>query len=345
MYKFLIIIMRNIITKLKSGKNLTSDEAFKIQEEIISGNLSKYEIIKIFELFERKEMTDEEFIGITRATRENMIKVDADFDCLDNCGTGGDGLNTFNISTVSAIICASAGIPMAKHGNRAASSKCGSADVLEELGIKIDLNAEQAKKCLNNCGIVFMFAPNFHPALKYVKNARIEYGKRTYFNILGPMLNPAEVKRQLIGVSDKSKIRIIGSALLRTGSKRVIIIHSDEGMDEISVAKDTQIFDFKQGREMIKYAVNPKDFGFDVYNLEEIKGGDKKQNAKIFLDILKNKASDAQLAAAVLNSAAAMLAFGKVDSILKGIELAKGQIKTGKALEKLNEFIKVSNNL
>lgn len=336
--------MREIITKLKNKQDLTQKEAFQMQDEIISGNLNKDEIIKIFELFEQKEMTGEEFAGITQATRENMVKVEIDFDCLDNCGTGGDCLNTFNISTVSAIICASAGIPMAKHGNRAASSKCGSADVLEELGVKIDLNAEQAKKCLTNCGIVFMFAPNFHPALKFAKDARIKYGKRTYFNILGPMLNPAEVKYQLIGVSDKSKIRMMGSVLLQTRSKRVIIIHSDEGMDEISVAKDTRIFDFKQAREMKQYAINPKDFGFEIYNLEEIKGGDREENAKIFLDILKNRASSAQTATAILNSAAGMIAFGKVDNFQQGIILAKEQIETGKALRRLNEFIEVSNN-
>ena len=337
--------MHEIITKLQNRQDLTQNEAFEMQEEIISGNLSKDGIIKIFELFEKKEMTDEEFIGITQATRENMVKVKIDFKCLDNCGTGGDCLNTFNISTVSAIICASAEIPIAKHGNRAASSRCGSADVLEELGARIDLNAEQAKKCLIGCGIVFMFAPNFHPALKYVKDARIEYGKRTYFNILGPMLNPAAVKYQLIGVSDKSKIRMMGNALLRTGSKRIIIIHSDEGMDEISVAGDTQIFDFKQGREMKQYVVNPKDFGFNIYNLEQIRGGDRKENAKIFLDILKNRASKAQAAAAVLNSAAGMTVFGKTGNFQQGIILAKEQIETGKALRKLDEFIKISNNL
>ncbi|MCK4744745.1 anthranilate phosphoribosyltransferase [Candidatus Parcubacteria bacterium] len=337
--------MQEIITKFQNRQDLAQKEAFEMQEEIISGNLSKDEIIKTFELFDQKEMTSEEFIGITRATRENMIKVNIDFDCLDNCGTGGDCLNTFNISTVSAIICASAGIPMAKHGNRASSSKCGSADVLEELGVKIDLNAEQAKKCLISCGAVFMFAPNFHPALKYVKDARTEYGKITYFNILGPMLNPAAVKHQLIGVSDKSKIKMMGSVLLQTGSKRIIIIHSDEGMDEISVAGDTQIFDFKQGREMKQYVVNPKDFGFNIYNLEQIRGGDRKENAKIFLDILKNRASKAQAAAAILNSAAGMTAFGKTGNFQQGIILAKEQIETGKALKKLNEFIEISNSL
>ena len=337
--------MQEIITKFQNRQDLAQKEAFEMQEEIISGNLSKDEIIKTFELFDQKEMTSEEFIGITRATRENMIKVNIDFDCLDNCGTGGDCLNTFNISTVSAIICASAGIPMAKHGNRASSSKCGSADVLEELGVKIDLNAEQAKKCLISCGAVFMFAPNFHPALKYVKDARTEYGKITYFNILGPMLNPAAVKHQLIGVSDKSKIKMMGSVLLQTGSKRIIIIHSDEGMDEISVAGDTQIFDFKQGREMKQYVVNPKDFGFNIYNLEQIRGGDRKENAKIFLDILKNRASKAQAAAAVLNSAAGMTVFGKTGNFQQGIILAKEQIETGKALKKLNEFIEISNSL
>ncbi|MFA6551499.1 MAG: anthranilate phosphoribosyltransferase, partial [Patescibacteria group bacterium] len=173
--------MQNILTKLQKKENLSKEEAWAMQEKIIKGEVPKEEIIKIFELFDVKGITDEELAGIVDVTRENMNRVEIDFDCLDNCGTGGDKLNTFNISTVSAIVCAAAGVPVAKHGNRAASSKCGSADVLEKLGVKIELDSKQAKKCLEDTGIVFMFAPLFHPALKFVKDARTEYGKKTYF--------------------------------------------------------------------------------------------------------------------------------------------------------------------
>lgn len=320
-----------------------SEEASQMQEQIISGQLNKEEIIKIFESFEAKPITNEELLGIVQTTRKNMVKVDVSFDCLDNCGTGGDKLNTFNISTVSSIVCASAGIHMAKHGNRAASSKCGSADVLEELGVKIELDAKRAKKCLEDCGIVFMFAPLFHPALRHVKDARVEYGQKTYFNILGPMLNPAGAKYQLIGVSDTDKVGLIGDTLLRSGSQRVIIVHGKEGMDEISIETGTQIFDFKQNKEVDQYEIEPKDFDLETYPLENIKGGDKKENTKIFLDILNNRATVAQTNAVLLNSAAAMMAFGKVDSMQEGIELAKEQIESGKALAKLEEFIEISN--
>lgn len=337
--------MQTIITKLQNKQDLTAEESGQMQEQIISGQLSKEEIVKIFELFEAKPITNEELLGIVNATRKNMVKVDVDFDCLDNCGTGGDKLNTFNISTVSSIVCASAGIPMAKHGNRAASSKCGSADVLEELGVKIELDAQQAKKCLEDCGIVFMFAPLFHPALKHVKDARVEYGQKTYFNILGPMLNPAGVKHQLIGVSDTDKVELIGNTLLETGSQRVVIVCGNEGMDEISIETGTQVFDFKQGKEVDKYEIEPKDFKLDTYPLEDIKGGDKKENAEIFLNILSDQAHPAQVNAVLLNSAAAMMAFGKVGDIQEGIDLAKEQIESGKASAKLKEFVDVSNKL
>jgi anthranilate phosphoribosyltransferase len=306
--------------------------------------------MEIFRLFEKKEMTNEELTGILKATREKMVKVAVSFSCLDNCGTGGDGFNTFNISTVSALVCAAAGIPVAKHGNRAATSKCGSADVLEKLGVKINLNAGQAKNCLLSVGIVFMFAPNFHPALKFVKEARFEYGKKTYFNILGPMLNPAGAAYQLIGLSDASKTSLIGKTLIASGSKRVMIVRGDEGLDEISVENNTLINDFKAnddgaGFSLKQFKINPRDFGLNTHPLNEIRGGDPTESAKIFLDILKNEAGAAQIDAVLLNSAAGALTFGRVNSFEEGIELAREMIASGKALKKLKEFIKISNSL
>ena len=317
-----------------------------MQEKIIKGEAPKEEIIKIFELFDEKGMTDEELAGIVDVTRENMNRVEIDFDCLDTCGTGGDKLNTFNISTVSAIVCAAAGVPVAKHGNRAASSKCGSADVLEKLGVKIELDSKQAKRCLEDTGIVFMFAPLFHPALKFVKDARTEYGKKTYFNILGPMLNPAMAKYQVIGVADITKANLIGKTLLQTGSERAMIVQGDEGLDEISIEKDTQIIDFNKKRnEAENYKINPLQLGLDIYPLAEIKGGESEENARIFLNILKNEATLPQLNAVLLNAAAGLLAFGKVKDFSEGVELAYEIIKSGKALKKLEEFIEVSNKL
>ncbi|MFA6393837.1 MAG: anthranilate phosphoribosyltransferase [Patescibacteria group bacterium] len=339
-----------IIAKLKNLKNLSTEESYALQNEIINGKASKEAIMEIFRLFEKKEMTDEELTGILKATREKMVRVAVSFPCLDNCGTGGDGFNTFNISTVSAVVCAAAGIPVAKHGNRAASSKCGSADVLEKLGVKINLDAGQAKNCFLSAGIVFMFAPNFHPALKFVKEARFEYGKKTYFNILGPMLNPAGAAYQLIGLSDASKTSLIGKTLIASGSKRVMIIRGDEGLDEISVENDTLINDFKTNDDgadfsLKQFKINPRDFGLNTHPLNEIRGGDPTESAKIFLDILKNEAGAARIDAVLLNSAAGALTFGRVNSFEEGIELAREMIASGKALRKLKEFIKISNSL
>jgi len=346
-------MINQLIEKLKSKNGLGKEEAYALQNEIIGGKTSKEKIIKIFQLFDEKGLSEEELSGILAATRDNMIRVNISFDCLDNCGTGGDGFNTLNISTVSSVVCSAAGIPVAKHGNRAASSKCGSADVLEKIGIKIDLNAGQAKTCLEKSGIVFMFAPNFHPALKFVKEARSEYGKKTYFNILGPMLNPAGASHQLIGVADAGKINLIGKALMSAGSKRAIIVRGEEGLDEISVENDTLISDFKSDPELNsasafefnQYKINPSDFGLNAHKLEEIKGGDALESAKIFLDILKNKASAAQTDAVLLNASAGMLAFGRVKDLKEGIGLAREIIASGKALRKLEEFIKTSNAL
>lgn len=336
--------MKKIIAKLKNQQNLNEDETYVLQTEIISGKLTKEQIIGIFKLFEVKSITDEELMGIVKATRDHMTKVDISFDCLDNCGTGGDKLNTFNISTVSALVCASAGIPVAKHGNRAASSKCGSADILEALGATIILNSTQVKKCLEETGMVFMFAPLFHPALKHVKEARIEYEKPTYFNIIGPMLNPAGVKYQVIGVAVENKINLMGNSLIKTGSKKIIIVHGHEGMDEISVENNTEIYNFQQNG-MDKYEIDPKKFGLQTYSIKEIEGGDINTNKKIFINILENRACKAQKNAALLNSATGMVCFGKAKDFAEGIELAREQIESGKALKKLKEFIEVTKKL
>ncbi|MFA6171651.1 MAG: anthranilate phosphoribosyltransferase [Patescibacteria group bacterium] len=337
-------MINEILKLLKGKKNLTREQACEMQMNIIEGQLAKDEIIGIFKSFEEKEMTEEELAGIVEATRKKMARVKIDFDTLDNCGTGGDGFSTFNISTVSAIVCAAAGIPVAKHGNRAASSECGSADVLEKLGVKINLDPDQAKECLKEAGIVFMFAPNFHPALRHVKDARAEYGKKTYFNILGPMLNPAQATHQLIGLADASKAGIIAKTLIQTGAKKVILVHGKEGLDEVSIGGDTELYTYENGRAA-RCEINPRDFGLKLYNIEEIKGGGADQNAKIFLNVLNGKATEAQLNAVLLNSAAGMLAFGKAGKMEEGIKLAKDMIESGKALSKLKDFIEISNKV
>ncbi|MBD3238879.1 MAG: anthranilate phosphoribosyltransferase [Candidatus Moranbacteria bacterium] len=315
-----------------------------MQKKIINGKLSKKQIIGIFQKYEKIGITDQELLGIVKATKEKMKKVEVEFDCLDTCGTGGDKLNTFNISTVSAIVSCACGVPVAKHGNRAASSKCGSADVLEALGIKLVLNSSQAKKCLEKVGFVFMFAPIFHPALIHVKEARIEYGKITYFNLLGPMLNPANAKYQVIGVTYPNKIDLMKNVLLKTGSKRIMFVHGKNGMDEISVSGESAIMQISQNSWKV-WGITPKKMKLKSYPISQIKGGDSKQNAKIVMDILNNQATEAQLNVVLLNTAAGLVVFGKARDFNHGVELAKKIIKSKKALKKLQSIIRISNNV
>jgi anthranilate phosphoribosyltransferase len=332
--------------KIKNLENLTEKEAYQLQEKIILGKLKTQKIIDIFDFFDQKGMTDQELIGILQATRSHMRKIKPEFECLDTCGTGGDKLNTFNISSVSAVVCASLGIPVAKHGNRSASSKCGSADVFEALGVKIDLEPKQALNCLKRSGIVFMFAPLFHPALIHVKEARQKYAKPNYFNILGPMLNPAGAKYQLIGSCFKDKIELMGKTLIKTGSKKVVLVNSEEGMDEISIASRTEIFEFfktKDGAKSKVYQIKPVDFNLKSFSINDIKGGEAQENARIFKDVLQNKASQAKKNAVMLNAGAAIYTFGKAKTIQDGVKMAQENLENGKVYQKLLNFIKISN--
>ncbi|OGK35486.1 anthranilate phosphoribosyltransferase [Candidatus Roizmanbacteria bacterium RIFCSPLOWO2_01_FULL_38_12] len=321
------------------------NKSFSIQEQIISGKVKTAKIIKIFESFEKAQITFEELSGIVQATRKHMVDFNINFDVLDMCGTGGDGLNTFNISSISALVCAGAGVPVAKHGNRAASSKFGSADLFEALGVNIYLNKEQAVRCLEKCGFVFLFAPQFHPALKHVKEARTLFGKKTYFNIIGPMLNPAHAAFQVIGVSDASNADIIGQSLINTGSKRATIVHGAKGIDEVSVEGETIIHEFSSDKTKRKYVIRPRDFDLKEYSLSTLKTRSMKENVEICKLILENRAHEPHLNAVLLNAALGMLTFGKAKTMREGIEIARQSISSGKVLHKLHELIAVSNSL
>lgn len=337
--------MKNILEKLNNNQKLTSQEAFSLQEHIISGNFSTEEILTIFHAFDAKGITEEELQGIVEATRKHMIPVNLDFDVLDNCGTGGDKLQTINISTIAAVIIASLDVPVAKHGNRAASSMCGTADVLEKLGIPISLNAEQVKKCIEACGIAFMFAPQFHPALRYVKEARTQFGQKTYFNIIGPMLNPAGAKFQVIGISDTSRAEMMGKTLMNMGSKRVMFVHGGEGMDEISIEQDSILFEHHENGSFSETIIHPEHVGLKAFPLQAIQGGNAEENAKIFLQILRNEGSEAQVNAVLMNAAAGLVVFGKAKDFHEGVEMARESLESGKAKQKLEEFRKVSNSV
>jgi anthranilate phosphoribosyltransferase len=327
---------------------LTHNQAKEIQGKILSGEMQTEEILEIFRSLEGEKLSKEALSGFLEASLEVANKFEPGFEVLDVCGTGGDGLHTFNISTLTALVCAGAGVPVAKHGNRSASSKCGGADVLEALGVNIDLSPNQAKKCLEKTGVVFLFAPNFHPAFRFVKEARTKYAKKTYFNILGPLLNPAGAKYQLIGITDESLVDLIGETLMFRGSQKIWLVKSKEGMDEVSISSSTEVWEFiKTGNSFTKrhFTINPEDFGMKIVPIEEIVGGDVELNKQIALRVLENKASEAQRNIVILNAGAGLSVFGKTDTLEEGVKLAREILESGKAKAKLEEFVLESNKL
>jgi anthranilate phosphoribosyltransferase len=285
----------------------------------------------------------EEMNGIISATRESMLAVPVKTDALDIVGTGGDGLRTFNISTLASIVCAACDVPVVKHGSRSASSRCGSADVLETLGINIMLDPKQAVKCFEDIGMVFLFAQRFHPALKNAAEARKQYGKRTYFNILGPLVNPAGVSHQTLGVFDEDIKSLMGEASVKNGIKRLWAVRSNDGMDEISLFSLPSIIEFSG-----QYPKGNKvDVSYPLHKgkIEDIQINEVGESAKIILDILNNRATEVQTETVIINAAIGLMTFGLTDDLGKAKAIASEAIKSGKALKKLNQLIEVSNHV
>lgn len=328
---------------LKSKKDLTQKQAEELLEVLVSGNISNSQTAEILLALADKGEVVDEIVGFAKGMRKLMLTVDADKDVLDIVGTGGDGSNSFNISTVSAIVVAATGVKVAKHGNRAASSKCGSADVLEELGVNINLTPEKAKEVLEKVGMVFLFAPMFHPAMKIVGPVRKELKRRTIFNYLGPFLNPAKVTRMLLGVANLELAEKFLEIAKKLNFKHLIIVTSNDGMDEISIAATTQIFELKNG-EVKEFVINPLDLGFEKYYKEDLIGGEPKENAEIARNIISGKDMGARREAVILNSAYALLAAGKVLDVEEGLGLARIAIDSGKASEILDNLIEETNS-
>jgi anthranilate phosphoribosyltransferase len=260
---------------------------------------------------------------------------------LDTCGTGGDRKGTFNVSTIVAFVASGAGITVAKHGNRSVSSFCGSADILEALDININMSKEKVERCLDEIGIAFLFAPNFHPAMKYAMPARKQIGKRTMFNILGPLSNPAGATHQLVGVFDVYWTKVLAEVFLRLGTQHALVVHGQDGLDEITTTGKTYVSEAYKGR-LDNYEINPEDFGIQKSKLEDLLGGNATSNARILMDILNGKPG-AKRDIVVLNAAAAIYTADKVNSIKEGINLACESIDSGKALKKL-ELLKERSN-
>lgn len=335
--------MRKYIKKLEEGRDLSSEEA-EAAVGIILSTAEDDEIGAFLLALRAKGERPEEIAGFVRGMKKaaNIIKPRVAFRLVDTCGTGGDGLNTINVSTAAAIVTAAAGVPVAKHGNRAVTSMSGSSDVLEALGIKVDLAPEHVKKTIEEIGIGFMFAPVFHPAMKRVAGIRKKLGVRTVFNILGPLTNPAGAKGQVIGVFDKRFCEPIACALAELGTEQALVVHGD-GMDEISNTGETYVAELKNGK-VSTYTLTPESLGMLRANPEDIVGGSPKENARDLLRIFKGQKGPKR-DLIVMNAAAALYVSGIVGSIRQAIPIAEDAIDSGKVMVKFNQFRNFTSGL
>jgi len=328
--------IEKLINETSKGKNLNFEESKKIFLNIMSGNMSENLIYDFLINLSKKGETSEEIAGGVYTLREKALKVKTTEDIIDTCGTGGDGKNTLNISTASSLLLASMGIKVAKHGNKALSSKCGSADVLERLKININLQPDGVVKSIEKNNFGFMFAPNYHLTMKYVAPIRKKIGSRTIFNLLGPLSSPANVKKQVVGVFDKKWLRPFANALKNLQSQHAWIIHSEDGMDEISPFAITNVIEFKNN-QINEIKLDPKEFGIKFNNPENLKGKDADYNASKIIDIFSGEENEFS-EAVCLNSAAALIVSNKINEFKKAYEFSKKHLKTGQALIHLKKI-------
>ena len=332
--------MTNIIENLKKGQNLSFEESKLLFTELMEGKHEESSIIQILEFFLKKGETKDEIAGGIFILRDKAIKVKTDKYTIDTCGTGGDGKNSLNISTAAAIVLASMGVKVAKHGNKAVSSSCGSADVLEALKININLKPNEAEESLKKFNFAFMFAPNYHSAMKYVGPARKKIGKKTIFNLIGPLSSPAQVKWQVIGVYDKKWMKPFAEALKENNVVHALIVHSDDGMDEISPFENTNIVELKDGN-VKEFKIDPKNFGINSHNKENLIGKDAQYNSQKIIEIFEGKLNEFSQSVA-LNAAAGLIVSGKENKFSNAFERSLSYLRSGnvfKHLEKMRKNI------
>lgn len=334
-------MIKEAIAILSKKQDLTSEMMEQVMDEIMRNEATDAQKASFLTSLYMKGETIEEITAAARGMRKHCERFLNNQDVLEIVGTGGDGSNTINISTLSSIVAAAAGIPVAKHGNRAASSKCGTADCLEALGVKIDLEPEQSQKILKEINICFLFAQKYHTAMKYVGGVRKEMGVRTLFNILGPLSNPAGASMQLLGVYSEELVEPLAIVLYNLGVKSAMVVYGEDSIDEISLSAPTKVCEFKNG-DFKSYEITPEQFGFIRCKKEDLVGGTPEENAKIVWDIL-NGAQGPKTDAVLLNAGAAIYVAGGADTVEDAIQIAKETIKSGKAKEKLEQFIKRSN--
>ena len=337
-------MIKEAIIKIVNKEDLSFDEAYTVMNEIMNGETTPTQnaaFLAALSTKSAKAETTGEIAGCAKAMREHAIPVDTDFDLFEIVGTGGDNAGSFNISTTSAIVAAAGGMKVSKHGNRAASSKCGTADCLEALGVNIDEDPDKCRQLLEKVGICFFFAQKYHTSMKYVGAVRKELGFRTVFNILGPLTNPAHPKRQLLGVYDEYLIELLAKVLVELGVKRGMVVYGMDKLDEISLSAPTKVCEIKDGT-LHTYEIKPEDFGLSRCKKEDLAGGDPKENAAITLAIL-NGERGAKRDTVLLNAGAALYIGEKAKSMQEGINLAARLIDSKKALKVLEDFIKVSH--
>ena len=337
-------IFRDILQLLAEKRDLSQDQAAFAIEQIADGTAGETEAAAFLMGLRVKGETAEEIAGLTQVMRRLAVKVESPHAqvLVDVVGTGGDNLGTFNISTTTALVAAGAGAKIAKHGNRAASSRCGSADVLEALGVRVDLEPREIASCIDRVGIGFMLASRHHPASGRVARVRRTLGVRTVFNLLGPLTNPAGAQRQLMGVSAPEYLEVLAGAFARTGCKRAILVHGRDGMDELSVTGPSVVLEVEDGRVGTPYVLDPEEYGLPRYELGDLAGGDAQENARITRQVLSGRRGGPR-DAVVLNAAAALKTAGMTTSIEEGLERARASIDSGSAARVLEGLVALTN--
>jgi anthranilate phosphoribosyltransferase len=333
--------VKGLIAKAATGAPLSREEAARGFDTMMSGEATPSQMGALLMALRVRGETVEEITGAVTAMREKMLRVVAPTDAIDVVGTGGDASGSFNISTCAALIVAGAGVPVAKHGNRALSSRSGAADVLAALGVNIELTPEGVSRCIKQAGIGFMFAPAHHPAMKNVGPTRVELGTRTIFNLLGPLSNPAGVKRQMVGVFSRQWIEPLAQVLKNLGSESVWVVHGSDGLDEITTAAPTHVAALENGA-VRTFEITPEELGLQRVKPEALRGGDAKENAQALIDVLKGK-SGAFRDVATLNAAAALVVAARAKDLKQALALAQKSIDSGEAATRLQRLVAISN--
>lgn len=334
--------LKPFLAKIVEGNHLTTEESYKAMDCIMSGNATEAQIASFLTGLRMNGETPEEITGFAKVMRAKAAVVPEETEAIDIVGTGGDLANSFNISTTSSFVIAAAGAKVAKHGNRSVSSKSGAADVLESLGAKIGLSPEEGRQCLEDIGVAFLFAQTHHGSMKYAGPVRAQLGVRSVFNILGPLANPAMTNYIVLGVYEEELLEPMAEVLRNLGVKHALIVFGDDRLDELSISSTSSVCEIKDG-EITKYKIDPRELGLSLYSKDDIVGGTADENAVITRDVLEGKEQGAKRDIVLLNAGAALYTIGKAATMKEGIELARQAVDSGKALEKLDEFIQYTN--